>query len=169
MGDYTKNLFSKRRKLKGPAEPVFDSAPLETEAVEPAAGGGRRKIKLWLDDERDPKDTWGDNHGFTVTKSYFEAMSLLRDEHVEVVEMSLDWHLGGSYGTPDGLVFIRDVIETMHLLDRDFVFANCKVANCHSSDRDRRVQMARVIQEAQTEGKFNKNARVRIMEAKRSW
>lgn len=123
------------------------------------------QIKLWLDDEREPRTVYGTNDGWTVCRSFHEAMDVLERDHAQVSQMSLDWHLGDRQ--PDGVFFANEVVSRVrYLSDFEEVFKTCRRINCHSSDRDRRREMALIFLKAQEEHVLSGDIRVSIHAAK---
>ena len=129
-------------KIKRPKKPRKPSAKFLARKAEqeeirretPPSEGG---VRIYLDDERIPPEGW------TLVKSVSALMEMLRTlEPGRLERLSLDWHLGS--GITTGHDAVERILRLM--LDEPERFANLKRVNCHSSDRDEAIRMARKLE-----------------------
>jgi len=94
-------------------------------------------VRIYLDDERVPPEGW------TLVKSVTALMEMLRTlEPGRLEHLSLDWHLGS--GVTTGHDAVERILRLM--LEEPERFANLKRVNCHSSDREEAIKMARKLE-----------------------
>jgi hypothetical protein len=129
-------------KIKPPKKPRKPSAKFlarkaEQEAARretPPAEGG---VRIYLDDDRIPPEGW------TLVKSITALMEMLRDlEPGRLERLSLDWHLGSA--VTNGHDAVERILRLM--LEEPERFANLERVNCHSSDREEAIKMARKLE-----------------------
>lgn len=104
---------------------------------------GANNIRIYLDDERDCPDGW------VLARSsaeFFKALNVLSDG--ALTEISLDWHLGSGQATG---VEVTERLRDM-IIARPGLFSALDEIGFHSSDIEKRVEMARILRPLTDEG-----------------
>lgn len=128
------------KRMGGPSA-AFIARKAERDAVQegrPPSDGG---VMLYLDDERPLPEGW------TLARSpraFFELVGGDRDVSDRITHLSLDWYLGS--GVSDGLVVAGRIADRFHE-DPGFL-PRLKAIGLHSSDRDKAVEMHRILEDA---------------------
>jgi hypothetical protein len=122
------------KRMGQPSAAFLARQASSSEAAQPSDGS----LRLYLDDERPCPRGWLLARS---PKAFFDALEAAPAGKIR--EIALDWYLGA--GVADGITVGHRLVEVMK--ERPELFSGLETVYLHSSDRQKAIEMMRIIEQ----------------------